>query len=222
MSKKVKFTAEEKMFFVLKFRELNISLSAFCRLYNIERTAIHRWSIKYDCGGLEALEEIKYKVEYSVYTLINSVQDYLTRNYSMLQIVKKYNLSGDNVLRQWLKCYNTPKWNVKIGVFMAREKISKDDKIKMVLEYMNENKSVKKIAVENSISEGQLRDWIRKYKLSGEGVLGDNRGIKKDESQLSNEEILKKRNKELEDKNRRLEAELLLLKKLKLLEGGVI
>ena len=81
MSKKVKFTAEEKMFFVLKFRELNISLAAFCRLYNIERTAIHRWSIKYDCGGLEALEEIKYKVEYSVYTLINSVQDYLTRNY---------------------------------------------------------------------------------------------------------------------------------------------
>ncbi|MGL5052074.1 MAG: transposase [Cetobacterium sp.] len=83
----------------------------------------------------------------------------------MLQIVKKYNLCGDGLLRKWLKWYNTPKWNVKIGEFMAREKISKNDKLKMVLENINENKSVKKIAVENSISEGQLRDWIRKYKL---------------------------------------------------------
>ena len=36
------------------------------------------------------------------------------------------------------------------------------------------------------------------------------------------EEILKRKNKELEEKNRRLEAELLLIKKLKKLEGGVI
>lgn len=222
MNKRVKFTAEEKMFFVLKFRELNISLLAFCRLYSVESTAIHRWSIKYDHGGLEKLEEIKIKTLYSSHTLINSVQDYLTGEFSMLQIVKKYNLCGDSLLRKWLKWYNTPKWNIKIGEFMAREKISKDDKIKMVLQNINENKSVKKIATENNISEGQLRDWIRKYKLSGEGVLEDNRGLKKDESQLSNEEILKKRNKELEDKNRRLEAELLLIKKLRILEGGVI
>lgn len=105
MNKRVKFTAEEKMFFVLKFRELNISLLAFCRLYNVESTAIHRWSIKYEHGGLEKLEETKVKALYSSHTLINSVQDYLTRQFSMLQIVKKYNLSGDSVLRQWLKWF---------------------------------------------------------------------------------------------------------------------
>lgn len=89
MSKKIKFTAEEKEFFVLKFRELNISLSAFCRLYYVERTAIHRWTIKYDNGGIDELKEIQHNFEYSTYTLINSVQDYLTGNYSMLQIVKR-------------------------------------------------------------------------------------------------------------------------------------
>ncbi len=191
-------------------------------MYSVESTAIHRWSIKYDHGGLEKLEEIKIKTLYSSHTLINSVQDYLTGEFSMLQIVKKYKLSGDNVLRQWLKWYNTPKWNIKIGDFMAREKISKDDKIKMVLQHINENISIKKIAVQNNVSEWQLRDWVRMYKLSGEDVLGDNRGIRKDESQLSNEEILKKRTKELEDKNRRLEAKLLLIKKWRILEGGVI
>lgn len=39
-----------KKFFVFKFKELNISLSIFCRLYNVDRTTIHRWSIKYDNG----------------------------------------------------------------------------------------------------------------------------------------------------------------------------
>ena len=72
----------------------------------------------------------------------------------------------------------------------------------------------------NSISEGQLRDWIRWYKVSGEGALEDNRGNKKSEEFLSNKEIFKRKNKELEEKNRRLEAELLLLKKLKEFRRG--
>ena len=143
MSNKVKFTPEQKMFLVLKFRELKISLSAFSRIYNVERTAIHRWSIKYDNEGFKGLEEIKKPTKYSSHTLICAVEDYLTGNFSMLQIVKKYNLSGDSVLRQWLKWYNTPKWNLKVGEFMAREK----------------NKNIKN---ENILSEKEI--LIRKNK----------------------------------------------------------
>lgn len=222
MSNRVKFTPEQKMFFVLKFRELKMSLAEFCRLYNVERTAIHRWTIKYDNKGLEGLKEIKKPTKYSSHTLIHAVEDYLTGNFSMLQIVKIYNLSGDAVLRTWLKWYNTPKWNIKVGEFMAREKISKDKKIQLVLQYINKEKSAKEIATNNNITEGQLRDWARKYKIHGDNALDDKRGIRKDQSDLSQEEILKRKNKELEEKNRRLEAELLLIKKLKELEGGVI
>lgn len=46
MSKKVKVAPGKKEFLVLKYRELNIYLSEFCRIYAVERTAIHRWSIK--------------------------------------------------------------------------------------------------------------------------------------------------------------------------------
>ncbi|MBM6876256.1 helix-turn-helix domain-containing protein [Fusobacterium mortiferum] len=105
---------------------------------------------------------------------------------------------------------------------MAREKISKDKKIQLVLQYINKEKSAKEIATNNDITEGQLRDWARKYKIHGDNALDDKRGIRKDQSDLSQEEILKRKNKELEEKNRRLEAELLLIKKLKELEGGVI
>lgn len=98
----------------------------------------------------------------------------------MLQIVKIYNLSGDAVLRTWLKWYNTPKWNIKVSEFMAREKISKDKKIQLVLQYINKEKSTKEIATNNDITEGQLRDWVRKYKIYGDNALDDKRGIRKD------------------------------------------
>ena len=99
MSNKVKFTPEQKMFLVLKFRELNISLAAFYRLYNVERTAICRWAIKYDNKGVKGLKEIQKPTKYSSYILIHAAEDYLTGKLSMLQIVEKYNLSGDSVLR---------------------------------------------------------------------------------------------------------------------------
>ena len=208
MSNKVKFTPDQKMFLVLKFRELNISLSAFCRLYNVERTAIHRWSIKYDNESLKGLEEIKKPTQYSSHTLIHAVEDYLTGNFSMLQIVKKYNLSGDSVLTQWLKWYNTPKWNLKVGEFMAREKISKDKKLELVLQYIHKIKPDKEIIEENNITKRQLRYWAEKYKQLGIEALEDKRGIRKNERELSKEEFLIRENK-------RLKAELLLIKKLK-------
>ena len=171
MSNKVKFTPEQKMFLVLKFRELKISLSAFCRMYNVERTAIHRWSIKYDNEGLKGLEEIKKHTKYSSHTLIHAVEDYLTGNFSMLQIVKKYNLSGDSVLRQWLKWYNTPKWNLKVGEFMAREKIQKD-----------KNKNVKN---ENNLSEKEI-------------LIKKNKELEKKNKMLEAELLLIKKLKDLE------------------------
>lgn len=42
MSKKVKVDLNQKEFFVWKFKKLSISLSEFCKVYNVERTAIIR------------------------------------------------------------------------------------------------------------------------------------------------------------------------------------
>ena len=97
----------------------------------------------------------------------------------MLCIVKKYNISSENVLRTQLKWCNTPKWNIKIREFIAREKFSKDFKLNLVLQVLQQKLSVKEVANTNYISEEQLRDWIRKYKISGEKVLEDSRGNKK-------------------------------------------
>lgn len=114
-------------------------------MYAVERTAIQRWFIKYEAKGSEGLKETKMKIYYSSDTLLNSVEYYLSNKFSMLEIIRKYNLSGDSVLRSWLKWYNTSKWKIKLGVFMAREKISKQDKLNMTLEY-KKKRAAKQIA----------------------------------------------------------------------------
>lgn len=65
---------------------------------------------------------------------------------------------------------------------MAREKISKNKKIQLVLQYINKEKSAKEIAINNDITEGQLRDWARKYKIHGNNALDGKRRIRKDKT----------------------------------------
>jgi len=214
VSERTKFTAEEKLKFVLKYSRSKLNLSEFCRTYNVDITAMIRWKIKYENSGFEGLLEITTKTVYSSETLINSVRDYLENDMSMIKIVKKYNLSGDSVLRAWLKWYNTPKWNKKIGEFMAREKISAEQKEIYVLEYLDKIKSAEKIAAETGVTASQVRDWARKYRLDGQTALEDNRGRKKDQEELTEEEKLKIEYRKLEEKITRLEAELELRKKL--------
>ncbi|MGL5125503.1 MAG: transposase [Fusobacteriaceae bacterium] len=214
MCSNIKFTPEEKLNLLLKYYELKISLSQFCREFNVERTAIVRWNIKYEVGGPSTLKRIKTKTEYSSNTLINSVKEYLQTECSMLDVVKKYKLSGDSVLRTWLKWYNTPKWKKNLGVYMSREKITSEKKLELTLEVINKNRKIKQIAEENNITQHQLRNWVRNYKIKGIEALNDNRGITKKYETLTSEEILKLKLKESEEKYLRLEAEFELTKKL--------
>ncbi|MGL5050815.1 MAG: transposase [Fusobacteriaceae bacterium] len=85
----------------------------------------------------------------------------------MMDIVKKYKLSGDSVLRTWLKWYNTPKWKKNLGVYMSREKITSEKKLELTLEVINKKRKIKQIAEENNITQHQLRNWVRNYKIKG-------------------------------------------------------
>ncbi|MBP1907810.1 transposase-like protein [Paenibacillus turicensis] len=64
------------------------------------------------------------------------------------------------------------------------------------------------------VSYQQVYAWVRKYKARGQEALKDLRGRKKPVEELSEEERLKLRIKELEARNEHLEMENALAKKL--------
>lgn len=71
-----------------------------------------------------------------------------------------------------------------------------------------------------NVSYQQIYSWVKKFEKGGEESLKDKRGINKKEEELTLEEKYKLELKKLNEKNRRLEAEVKLLKTLKLLGRG--
>ena len=70
------------------------------------------------------------------------------------------------------------------------------------------------------VSYQQIYSWVKKYNDKGVEGLVDKRGKRKPESEMTEVEKLKAENRLLEARNRRLETECAVLKKLKELERG--
>ncbi|MGL6169053.1 MAG: helix-turn-helix domain-containing protein [Fusobacteriaceae bacterium] len=62
---------------------------------------------------------------------------------------------------------------------MSREKITSEKKLELTLEVINKKRKIKQIAEENNITQHQIRNWVRNYKIKGIEALNDNRGITK-------------------------------------------
>lgn len=72
------------------------------------------------------------------------------------------------------------------------------------------------------VSYNQVYQWVKKFETGGEDALVDGRGRTKTEVELTDNEKLLLKVKQLENVNARLEAENLILKKLEMLERGMI
>ena len=69
------------------------------------------------------------------------------------------------------------------------------------------------------VSYQQIYSWVRKYKEKGAEGLVDKRGKRKLESEMTELEKLRAENRMLEARNKRLELECAVLKKLEEIEG---
>ena len=97
-------------------------------------------------------------------------------------------------------------------------KWSKEEKLKLVLLHLNEKVSLMQIEKEYSVSNGLVSTWVKKYLELGEDGLKDNRGKRKDESQLSELERLRRENERLKRQLELKEREEIILKKLQEVE----
>lgn len=68
------------------------------------------------------------------------------------------------------------------------------------------------------VSYQQIYSWVRKYSEKGAEGLVDKRGKRKAKSEMTEMEQLRAENRMLEDRNRRLETECAVLKKLEEIE----
>ena len=149
MSKKSRISFEIKIKYVQNYLAGKISISDVCKELNITRWAFYLWITKYDSSGAEGLCQTSQNTKYPKEIKNFAVEDYLLGRGTLLDICKKYNISSEYVLRNWIKLYNTNKelkdYDPKPEVYMADTlKVSKEKKIE-IIKYCIDNNNYYKV-----------------------------------------------------------------------------
>lgn len=222
MSKRA-FTVEFKFEILKAWEDDTHSLSELAKKYGVNISTIREWKYKYDKYGTEGLKESTTWKNYTKELKLSAVSDYLSGEYSLREITRKYGISDLSVLRKWINQYNSHRdlkdtSKGRTSSMTKGRKTNGDERIKIVLDCLGNGKDYQKTAETYEVSYQQVYQWVKKYEDGGDGALKDKRGRKKEEAELTPEEMIRLQLKKVESENERLRAENLFLKKLEEIE----
>ncbi|SET83852.1 Transposase and inactivated derivatives [Natronincola peptidivorans] len=223
MSKRVKYTAEEKFQIIQEYQEGLGTLKDIASRYNIYRNTITQWIYKFDRYGTEGLVESSTWRNYSRQLKEDAIRDYLSGELQLKEVVRKYEISDHSVFLKWIKKYNSHS-EVKVKGKGMSQSMTKGrtttlkEKMEIVLSCIANGLDYKNTADAYKVSYQQVYQWVKKYESGGEAALKDGRGRKKDDEELTQEEKIRLEMKRIKAENERLRAENAFLKKLEELE----
>ncbi len=221
MSKRSRYTKEEK-YEILKEIELgNLSIEDVCQKYQMVDTTYRNWRFQYETYGLEGLKESRTWKKYSNELKQEAVLEYLNGKDSLLGICRKYGISGKSLLDKWVKRYNghnevkTTKGREATVMTKARSTTLKE-RIEITKYCLSQEKNYNETSKIYNVSYQQIYQWVKKYEEFEEDGLEDRRG--KAKLELNEEDKIKIDMKRLKTENERLRMENDFLKKLQELE----
>ena len=218
-------TAEWRVMVVQEYIDGYGSSYDIAQKYNINAKTIRVWAQKYKAHGILVFDHGKGNNHYSAEFKQKCVELYIGGKMSLNEIVAKYSVSTDSVLRSWIKRYNANRelkdYDPKREVYMAeaRRKTTIKERKEIVEYCINHERNYKDTAAKFDVSYSQVYSWIKKYDKDGEDALADKRGHHKTEDGVDELERLRRENvrlkRQLEEKDMLNE----LLKKVKEFEG---
>ena len=224
MSRKAKFTPEEKEQAVIDYLEGNKSRIQICGELCISSRTIQDWALIYNKHGLAGFSKKMRNGSYSKEFKMKVVEEYVRGDGSSIDLGIKYDISS-GLLRKWIRMYNANRelkdYNPKQEVYMAeaRRKTTLAERKEIVEYCITHNRDYKGTASLYDVSYSQVYSWVRKYDTAGEDGLSDKRGHHKTDDEVDELERLRRENlrlkRQLEEKDMVVE----LLKKVKEFEG---
>ena len=188
--------------------------------YNIGTRTLREWVAKFRIHGIDAFITQTGNTAYSSDFKIMCVEAVLSGKSSVNDIVAKYNISSEYVLRNWIKLYNTNKelkdYDPKREVYMAdaRRKTTLEERKEIVEYCIAHDRNYKDAASKYGVSYSQVYSWVRKYDALGTDGLTDKRGRRKTDEEVDELERIRRENlrlkRQLEEKDMVVE----LLKKV--------
>lgn len=203
-----------------------LGLNGAAEKYGISEQSFLVWVRNYQILGQEGLQVKHRQKSYSAELQMAAVKDYLSGTGSQADICKKYKIYSKTQLQNWIKMYNGHRElrssrGRGSDIYMTKgRKTTYEERVEIV-SYCIENGNDYTAAIEKyGVSYQQIYSWVRKYQEKGAEGLEDKRGKRKPESEMTEMEKLRAENRVLEARNKRLETENAVLKKLEEIERG--
>lgn len=224
MSRKSKIEPAEKVKIIERVLADEISATEAARLTGVDRSSIRDWRNLYLSDGSSALMVQSNNKTYSKELKLQAVQEYLDGKSSQRDIVKKYHLRSSRQLRDWIKVYTTH-GEIKSctsggGSYMRKARsTTPEERLAIVQDCLANDKNYGAMALKYQCSYQQVRNWVKRYEEMGSAGLEDRRGHRVGTMpSRTPEEEMRDRIAELERRNRDLQMENDLLKKVRELE----
>lgn len=208
---------------VERYKRGETSQKSEARKLGISHQAFQDWIRRYETFGASAFEETGYR-KYSAEIKEAAVRAYLNGEGSHREICKKFKISSRTQLQNWIKVYNghkelRPSRGQGSDIYMTKGRTTTYEERIEIVSYCIERGNNYTSAIEKyGVSYQQIYSWVRKYNEKGAEGLIDKRGKRKPESEMTELEKLRAENRLLEARNKRLELECAVLKKLKEIE----
>jgi len=200
------------------------SMESQARTLGVKASQFYEWLIKYQTFGSKGLLPGVQRIRYSAEQKQAAVEEYLNGGFSQTNICKKYKIKDRKTLRDWIKVYNRhrelqPSRGRGSDIYMTKGRETTYEERLEIVSYCIECGNDYTAAIEKyGVSYQQIYSWVRKYNEKGAEGLVDKRGKRKLESEMTELEKLCAENKLLAARNKRLETENAVLKKLKEIE----
>ena len=227
MSRKSKIDPVLKVELVEKYLRDEISITEGCRLAGLsEKTTapFRRWISIYKNEGPSGLLNQEKNRYYSRELKLAAVNAYLSGEGSELDIVNRFGLRSDTQLNNWIKVYNTH-GEIRSrggggGSYMRKARnTTYEERLEIVQDCLANDKNYSATALKYQCSYQQVRNWVLRYEKMGSAGLEDRRGRRAGtQASRTLEEELRDKIAKLERKNRDLQMENDLLKKVRELE----
>ena len=224
MSRKSKIDSAEKVKIVERLLVDEISVSEAARLTGVDDASIRRWRNLYLADGPTALMAQRNNKVYSQELKLQAVHEYLDGKSSQADIVQKYHLRSSRQLHDWINVYTTH-GEIKSrgsggGSYMRKARqTTPEERLEIVQDCLANDKNYGAMALKYNCSYQQVRNWVLRYEKMGSAGLEDRRGRRAGtQPARTPEEELRDKIAELEQRNRVLQMENDLLKKVRELE----
>ena len=193
--------------------------------YGVAAYTVRKWALRYKEQGIEAFANHVGNKAYSLEFKQQCVELYLSGTLSIDEIVAKYCISANQVLWNWIKCYNETNLlkdyfpNREVYMAEARRKTTFEERKEIVKYCLSHERDYKGTASLYDVSYSQVYSWVRKYDATGEEGLSDKRGRHKTDGEVDELERLRRENKRLKRQLEENDMLVQLLKKVKEFEG---